>query len=145
AAGRGAGLTKQLLAFSRKQVIKAKVLDLNVIVNDSRDMFQRLIGEDIGLVISLDPLLGRVIADPDQIQQVIMNLVVNARDAMTEGGRVEVTTKNVDLDEGSVGAHPDAVPGCYVLMTVTDTGIGMSEATMQYIFDPFFTTKAEGR
>jgi PAS domain S-box-containing protein len=142
---RAAGLTKQLLAFSRKQVIKPTSLDLNVIVNDSHDMFQRLIGEDIELVISLDPLLGRIMADPDQIQQVIMNLVVNARDAMTDGGRLGITTKNVDLDESSIGAHPDAVPGRYVLMTVTDTGIGMTRETVQRIFDPFFTTKAEGQ
>src|SRR6516225_6759247 len=144
AAQRGASLTKQLLAFSRKQVTKPKSIDLNVIVNDSQDMFRRLIGEDIELVISLDALLGRIMADPDQIQQVIMNLVVNARDAMTDGGTLEITTKNVDLDESSIGAHPDAVPGRYVLMTVTDTGIGMSGETVQWIFDPFFTTKAEG-
>jgi len=142
---RGASLTKQLLAFSRKQVIKPSALDLNFIVNEAQQMFQRLIGENIELAISLDPLLGSIMADPDQIQQVIMNLVVNARDAMSDGGRLQVTTKNVELDESSIGAHPDAVPGRYVVMTVTDTGIGMSKETMQSIFDPFFTTKAEGR
>jgi PAS domain S-box-containing protein len=142
---RAASLTRQLLAFSRRQVIKPRPLDLNGIVNEAQQMFQRLIGEDIELAISLDPFLGPIMADPDQIQQVIMNLVVNARDAIPDGGRLEVTTKNVDLDESSVGAHPDAVLGHYVVMTVTDTGIGMSEETMQRIFDPFFTTKAEGK
>jgi PAS domain S-box-containing protein len=145
AAERGASLTKQLLAFSRKQIIKPSHLDLNVIVNNAQQMFQRLIGENIELVISLDPLLGSIMADSDQLQQVTMNLVVNARDAMSDGGRLEITTKNVELDESSIGAHPDAVPGRYVVMTVTDTGIGMSEETIQCIFDPFFTTKAEGK
>jgi PAS domain S-box-containing protein len=138
---RAASLTKQLLAFSRKQIIEPRPLDLNTIVNDAERMFQRLIGEDIELAVSLDPLLGQIMADPAQIQQVIMNLVVNARDAMTDGGKLEVTTKNIDIDESAAGLHPDAVPGRYVLMTITDTGIGMSEETMQSIFDPFFTTK----
>lgn len=140
-----ARLTRQLLAFSRNQVIKPKPLDLNVIVNEAQQMFQRLIGEDIELLISFNPLLGPIMADPDQIQQVILNLVVNARDAMTTGGKLEITTKNVDLDESSIRAHPNALPGRYVVMTVTDTGIGMSQETMQCIFDPFFTTKAEGK
>lgn len=140
---RAASLTKQLLAFSRKQVIEPRPLDLNVIVNDTERMFHRLIGEDIELAISLDPLLGQVMADPAQIQQVIMNLVVNARDAMSDGGKLEITTNNIDIDERAAAAHPDAAPGRYVLMTVTDTGIGMSEETMQRIFDPFFTTKRQ--
>jgi len=106
-------------------------------------MFQRLIGEDIELAISLDPLLGRIMADPAQIQQVIINLIVNARDAMSDGGKLEITTKNIEIDERAAAAHPDAVPGRYVLMTVTDTGIGMNEETMQRIFDPFFTTKRQ--
>ena len=112
-----------------------------MIVNDAERMFQRLIGEDIELAISLDPLLGQIMADPNQIQRVIMNLVINARDVMRDGGKLKVTTKNVDLDERTAVLHPDAAPGRYVLMTVTDTGIGMSEETMQSIFDPFFTTK----
>jgi two-component system, cell cycle sensor histidine kinase and response regulator CckA len=140
---RAASLTKQLLAFSRKQIIEPRPLDLNVIVNDTERMFQRLIGEDIELAISLDPLLGQIMADAAQIQQVIMNLVVNARDAMTDGGKLEITTKNIDIDERAAGAHSDAAPGRYVLMTVTDTGIGMNEETMQRIFDPFFTTKRQ--
>jgi PAS domain S-box-containing protein len=140
---RAASLTKQLLAFSRKQIIEPKPLDLNAIVNDAERMFQRLIGEDIELAISLDPLLGQIMADPAQIQQVLMNLIINARDAMVDGGKLEISTKNIDIDERGAGAHPDGGPGRYVLMTVTDTGIGMSEETIQRIFDPFFTTKRQ--
>jgi len=141
---RAASLTKQLLAFSRKQIIEPRLVDLNMIINDAQRLFQRLIGEDIELAMSLDPLLGPVMGDPDQIHQVLMNLIVNARDAMSDGGKLEVTTKNVDLDESAAGVHPDAVRGSYVLTTVTDTGSGMSEETMHSIFDPFFTTKAQG-
>jgi CheY-like chemotaxis protein len=141
---RAASVTKQLLAFSRKQIIEPRLVDLNMIINDAQRLFQRLIGKDIELVMSLDPLLGPIIGDPDQIQQVIMNLILNARDAMSDGGKLEVTTKNVDVDENAAGVHPDAVPGRYVLTTVTDTGSGMSEETMHSIFDPFFTTKAKG-
>jgi PAS domain S-box-containing protein len=140
---RAASLTKQLLAFSRKQLIEPRPLDLNMIVNDAERMFQRLIGEDIELATSLDPLLGQIMADPAQIQQVIMNLVINARDAMNDGGKLEISTRNVDIDESAARAHPDVAPGRCVLMTVTDTGIGMSEETMQRIFDPFFTTKRQ--
>jgi PAS domain S-box-containing protein len=139
-----ASLTKQLLTFSRKQVIQPRALDMNTIVNDAERMLQRLIGEDIELVTTLDPLLGQVMADPDQIHQVIMNLVVNARDAMPEGGKLEITMKNVDVDKGSMAAHPDVVPGSYVLMTITDTGIGMDEDILQSAFEPFFTTKQPG-
>ena len=139
-----ANLTNQLLTFSRKQFIQPRPLDMNTIVNDAERMLQRLIGEDIELVTTLDPLLGQVMADPDQIHQVIMNLVVNARDAMPEGGKLEITTKNVDVDEGSMAVHPDAGPGRYVLMTITDTGIGMDEHTLQSAFEPFFTTKQPG-
>jgi CheY-like chemotaxis protein len=139
-----ASLTNQLLTFSRKQVIQPRPLDMSAIVNDAERMLQRLIGEDIELVTTLDPLLGQVMADPDQIHQVIMNLVVNSRDAMPEGGKLEITIKNVDVDEDSMGAHPDVVPGRYVLMNVTDTGIGMDEDTLQSAFEPFFTTKQPG-
>src|SRR4029077_8344863 len=120
-----ASLTNQLLTFSRKQVIQPRPMDMSTIVNDAERMRQRLIGEDIELVTTLDPLLGRVMVDPDQIHQVIMNLVINARDAMPEGGKLEITIKNVDVDKGSLDVHPDAIPGRYVLMTITDTGIGM--------------------
>ena len=139
-----AGLTKQLLAFSRKQVIEPRPLDVNIIVSDAERMLQRVIGEDIQLNTSLDPLLGQVMADPDQVHQVIMNLVINSRDAMPYGGELEITTNNIDVDESTVVAHPEAVPGRYVMMTVTDTGIGMNEKTLQNIFEPFFTTKERG-
>ena len=138
-----AALTRQLLAFSRKQVIQPRAVDLNNKVRASAPMLQRLIGENIVLETSLDDSLGAVMADPDQIQQVIMNLVVNARDAMPEGGRIVIATVNVDLDEERIAAiQPDASPGHYILMTVTDTGKGMDKTTRQRIFEPFFTTKA---
>jgi two-component system cell cycle sensor histidine kinase/response regulator CckA len=108
-------------------------------------MLQRLIGEDIELVTALDPRLGHVLADPDQIHQVIVNLVVNAREAMPDGGRLEIATKNVDIDEEGAAAHPDAVPGHYVLLAVSDSGIGMSEEILPSIFDPFFTTREHSK
>ncbi len=141
---RAAGLTRQLLAFSRKQIIEPRPLDVNIIVSDVQRMLQRLIGEDIQLTTSLDPLLGQVMADSDNLHQVIMNLVVNARDAMPDGGQLEITTNNVNVDESTVVAHPGAVPGRYVMLTVTDTGVGMNEETLQNIFEPFFTTKERG-
>jgi two-component system, cell cycle sensor histidine kinase and response regulator CckA len=140
-----AGLTKQLLAFSRKQVIEPRRLDVNTIVADAKRMLHRLIGEDIELTTTLDPLLPQVMADPDQINQVIVNLVVNARDAMLDGGRLDIAIASVDLDAQAVASHPDAVPGSYVVMTVTDSGIGMDEKTQQSAFEPFFTTKETGR
>jgi PAS domain S-box-containing protein len=142
---RGASLTAQLLAFSRKQVVEPRPLDLNAIVNDAERMLQRLIGEDIELDTRLDPLLGQVMADRGQIDQVIMNLVINARDAMPVGGRLEITTQNVELDAGVTAANPEAPPGRYLLLTVTDTGIGMDQHTLQNIFEPFFTTKERGQ
>jgi PAS domain S-box-containing protein len=135
-----ASLTNQLLTFSRKQIIQPRLLNMNAILNDAQRMLQRLIGEDIELVATLDPLLGQVIADPDQIHQVIMNLAVNARDAMPEGGKLEITTQNVDVDESVLAANPDAAPGKYILMTITDNGIGMDEQTQQRAFEPLFTT-----
>ena len=140
-----AGLTKQLLAFSRKQVIEPRPLNVNTIVADAKRMLHRLIGEDIELTTTLDPLLPQVMADPDQINQVIVNLVVNARDAMPDGGKLDIATESVDLDARGVASHPDAVPGSYVVMSVTDTGIGMDEKTQQSAFEPFFTTKETGR
>jgi CheY-like chemotaxis protein len=142
---RACSLTRQLLAFSRKQAIEPRPTSVNSVVNDAERMLQRLIGEDIELVTSLDPLLGLVMADPGQIHQVIMNLVVNARDAMADGGKLEITTANIDLDETAAGSHIDAVFGRHVVLTVTDTGTGMTEETMQSIFDPFFTTKEQGK
>ena len=140
---RAAGLTRQLLSFSRKQVIEARALNVNAIVNETERMLRRLIGEDIEFVTSLDPLVGQIMADPSQIHQVIINLVVNARDAMPNGGKLEITTQNVDVDESAAALH-GRVPGKYVLITVADTGIGMDEKTLQSAFEPFFTTKAHG-
>jgi two-component system, cell cycle sensor histidine kinase and response regulator CckA len=142
---RAAGLTKQLLAFSRKQVIEPQTLDVNGVVRETSGMLRRLIGEDIELVTTLDPLLGSVLADPDQIHQVIMNLVVNARDAMPDGGQLEISTKNVDINEKATAAHPDSVPGRYVMLVVADSGVGMSEEILPSIFDPFFTTREQGK
>jgi PAS domain S-box-containing protein len=143
---RAASLTKQLLAFSRKQVIEPKVLDLNAIIRESTVMLRRLIGDDIVLETHLDGSLGQVIADPDQIHQVIMNLAVNARDAMPDGGALDIETLNVELtrEDGAAGS-PERTPGRYVLMTVTDTGHGMDETIRKDIFEPFFTTKGVGK
>jgi len=141
---RAAGLTAQLLAFSRKQVIQPRSLDVNAIVTDADRMLRRLIGEDIQLITSLDSHLGEVIADPDQIHQVIMNLVINARDAMPDGGELKIVTKNIDLDATASPAPLEARPGPYIILTIADTGIGMSEETIQNIFEPFFTTKEQG-
>jgi two-component system, cell cycle sensor histidine kinase and response regulator CckA len=145
AGGRAAGLTSQLLAFSRKQVIEPRALNVNAIINDTDRMLRRLIGEDIEFVAALDPLVGQILADPGQIHQIIMNLAVNARDAMPNGGKLEITTKTVDVDESAAALNGDKVPGKYVLLTVTDTGIGMDEKTLQSAFEPFFTTKRYGK
>jgi len=140
-----ASLTSQLLAFGRKQVIRPRAIDLNGVVADAERMLQRLIGEDIELVTTLAPRLGPVMADPDQIHQVIMNLAVNARDAMPHGGKLEIATAEVEVDTASAAAHADAAPGRSVRLTVTDTGIGMAEDVRRNIFEPFFTTKEPGQ
>jgi CheY-like chemotaxis protein len=145
AGARAAGLTRQLLAFTRKQVIEVRALDLNAIVRDAERMLQRVIGEDIELLTSLDPNLGTIMADPDQVHQVIMNLVVNARDAMPGGGKLLIETLDVVLHESAVMSHPDALPGRYVLLSVIDSGVGIDEKTMESIFEPFFTTKEPGQ
>jgi PAS domain S-box-containing protein len=139
-----AALTGQLLVFSRKQRVQAQQVDLNSALSDSRKMLQRLVGENIQLKIRLEPQLGKTVADPGQVQQVIMNLVVNARDAMPDGGSIFLETANADLDERYGERHPDVKPGSYVMLSVSDTGTGMSEEVKSRIFEPFFTTKPKG-
>jgi PAS domain S-box-containing protein len=144
AASHAADLTKQLLALSRKQMLAPKVIDLNAVVVEMEPMLRRLIGEDIDLVTAPARDLGRIKADPAQFKQILLNLAVNARDAMPQGGKLTIETHNVDLDERYARLHPDVPPGAYVVVAVTDTGIGMDEATRAQVFEPFFTTKAPG-
>jgi PAS domain S-box-containing protein len=145
AGGCAAELTMQLLAFSRKQEVERKPLDLNVVVEDGRKMLQRVVGEDVQLESRLGSSLGKVLADAGQMQQVLMNLVVNARDSMPEGGKLTIETKNVEVDEAFSKEHPEIAPGAYVYLGVTDTGTGMSEEIQRQIFEPFFTTKEPGK
>ncbi|UCC81919.1 MAG: PAS domain S-box protein [Gemmatimonadota bacterium] len=144
AAQRAATLTRQLLAFSRKQVLKPRVLSLNAVVVTLEKMLRRLIGEDIDLATELQPNLWAVEADPGQLEQIIMNLAVNARDAMPEGGRLSIETGNAEIDEGFAKQHFPMVPGRYVMLAVCDSGAGMDAETQRYIFEPFFTTKSRG-
>ncbi|HUR21412.1 MAG TPA: response regulator [Vicinamibacterales bacterium] len=142
---RAAALTRQLLAFSRKQVIEPTTLDLNLIVGEIRPMLERLIGEDLVVILDLDPQLGTVQADRGQVEQVVVNLVVNARDSMPEGGKLTIGTANVELDEHYVATHRQVAPGLYVALTITDTGTGMSPQIQARLFEPFFTTKEPGK
>jgi hypothetical protein len=145
AGDRAAAFTRQLLAFSRKQVLMPEVLDLNTVVTELEKILHRLLGEDLELRAVLDPDLGHVKADPSQIEQVIMNLAVNARDAMPAGGRLTIETRNVELDEDYAREHAAVRPGPHVMLAVSDTGTGMDEDTRSRIFEPFYTTKEPGK
>jgi two-component system, cell cycle sensor histidine kinase and response regulator CckA len=142
---RAAALTKQLLAFSRRQALQPRILDLNTLVASLTGMLRRLIGEDIDLRLALGPELGRVSADPGQVEQVLMNLVVNSRDAMPKGGTLTIETQNIVLDEKYAASHLNVKAGPHVLLAVSDTGYGMDEETRARLFEPFFTTKAVGK
>ncbi len=142
---RAAELTKQLLAFSRKQVLKPQILDLNMIIGDLEKMIRRLVGEKIDIVTKMRPNIDMVKADRGQVDQIIMNLVVNARDAMPKGGKIIIETMNVALDDNYIKKYSDIEPGNYVMMAVTDTGSGMNKETVDKIFEPFFTTKGIGK
>ena len=142
---RAASLTRQLLAFTRQQVLEPKVLDLNESVSNMAKLLRRLIGEDIALVLCPHPALGRVKVDPGQVEQIIMNLAVNARDAMPGGGQLTIETMNVELNRVDALEHPSVTPGSYVMLGVSDTGCGMDADTQTHIFEPFFTTKEPGK
>src|SRR5207249_2552963 len=144
AAERGAALTRQMLAFSRRQVFQLRVLNVNDIIGNLLKMLQRIIGEHIEIRTMLAEDLASVKSDPGQLEQVLMNLSVNARDAMPEGGQLTLETQNVELDEDFVRLHVGSAPGPHVLLTVTDTGTGMDATTQARIFEPFFTTKGPG-
>ncbi len=145
AGNRAAGLTSQLLAFSRNQVREPRVLDLNTLVANVEKMLRRLIGENVHLVTVLEPVPGPIKADQGQLEQVLMNLAVNARDAMPQGGTLVIETATVELDGSDVGRFADVLPGPYVMLAVSDTGCGMDENTQAHMFEPFFTTKEPGK
>jgi len=145
AAERAAGLTSQLLAFSRQQVLQPRVLELSSVVTQVDNLLRRLIGENIELITRLDHDTGRVKADPGLLEQILINLALNARDAMPQGGKLTIETGNVDLDEADARTHIPAIPGRYVALALSDTGVGMDKETQARIFEPFFTTKPKGK
>jgi CheY-like chemotaxis protein len=140
-----AGLTRQLLAFGRKQLLQPKLLDLNQLISEFEKMLRRILGEDLELVLVLERDLHRIMADPGQLEQVLMNLVVNARDAMPGGGRLVIETRNAELDEAFALEHPGVAPGAFASLSISDSGCGMDQETQQRIFEPFFTTKERGK
>jgi signal transduction histidine kinase/ActR/RegA family two-component response regulator len=145
AARRAADLTRQLLAFARHQVVEARVLDLNAVTRDADRMMRRLVGAAIEMRTRLEPTLHATRIAPSQIEQVMVNLVVNARDAMPDGGRITIETRNVTVDAAFTADHPEIAPGEYVALSVADTGLGMDRATAERVFEPFFTTKQVGK
>ena len=145
AAERAASLTRQLLVFSRRQVVETTIIDVNNLIDNTEKMLRRLIGENIELVTSVDQGLWAIEADPGQIEQVVVNLTVNARDAMPMGGKITISTSNVTLEPDDDRLNPDLAPGEYVLLTLSDTGEGMTEEVREHIFEPFFTTKEVGK
>jgi signal transduction histidine kinase len=144
AAGRAASLTGQLLAFSRKQVLRPRVIDLNEVVGGMATMLARMLGEDVVLSTAFHPELGTTLADPTQIEQVVLNLALNGRDAMPEGGNLVIRTTPFELSEDEEPPHSDVEPGEYVLLSVRDTGVGIDPDLLEQVFEPFFTTKAVG-
>lgn len=145
ATNRASSLTMQLLAFSRKQVVAPKILDLNASVREIEKLLHRVIGEDIELILRLHPHLSTIQMDPGQLDQILMNLVVNARDAMPQGGKLIVETTDVTLDEPYVGQHLGASTGAFVQLSISDTGCGMDQETLSHVYEPFFTTKEKGK
>ena len=145
AADRAASLTKQMLAFSRRQVMQPRVVNINTVVSDTLHMLRRMIGEDVQLVTGLAERLSNTRLDPDQLSQIVLNLAVNARDAMPNGGTLEIETADVELDEAYARTHPPAQPGNYVVLSVSDSGSGIAKDDLPRIFEPFFTTKETGK
>lgn len=145
AADRAAALTRQLLAFSRHQVLEVQSVNLNAVIEETARLLERLLGEDVRLVLNLDPALGNVLADPSQITQILMNLAINARDAMPKGGTLEIHTENLKVDDDLLATVPELTPGKKILLSVRDTGEGIPPEIQGKIFEPFFTTKKPGK
>ena len=142
---RAAALTRQLLAFSRKQTLAPAVIDLSEIVSGMRTLLERVLGEDVDLIMDLDSSPGYITADPGQLEQVMLNMAVNARDAMPEGGQLTLETRHVDVDETYARQKVELAPGPYEVLSISDTGVGMDAATVARVFEPFFTTKPVGK